>query len=100
MSKSNLTWPGHQPVPMGRAGIESPTPVVVLPREPLHVFGDEVQVHLSGTQSGGAHTVFTGLNPPGGALPFHHLDTDQNALLRAKAALDLRANCQKAICVR
>jgi len=54
------------------AGISFPT-VCIPPDEArvIRAFGDEIHVHLGGTQTGGAFTMFTDFTPPGGGPPPH-----------------------------
>jgi quercetin dioxygenase-like cupin family protein len=44
----------------------------------LRAFGEEVQIHLSGEQTGGLFTMFTEITPPGGGPPPHwHENEDE-----------------------
>jgi quercetin dioxygenase-like cupin family protein len=44
----------------------------------LHVFGEEVTIHLDGERTGGTLTMWTGITPPGGGPPPHyHLNEDE-----------------------
>lgn len=77
MSDLKVMWPGHQP---NGTTVEKLAPIVTLPNEAktLHAFGDEIHVHLGGAETGGQHTVFTDLTPPGGGPPPHyHTDEDE-----------------------
>ena len=53
---------------------------IVRPEEQkgIHAFGDEVILHLTGAETGGQTTLFTGITPPGGGPPPHyHLNEDE-----------------------
>ncbi len=56
------------------------TPSIVLPSEgkQFHAFGEEVIVHLSGSDTGGKFAMWTEITPPGGGPPPHyHLNEDE-----------------------
>ena len=43
----------------------------------MHVFGDEVTIHLDGERTGGKLTKWTEITPPSGRPPLHyHLNKD------------------------
>ena len=50
------------------------SPCVVPPSagKVIRAFGDEVTVHLSGTDTGGQFTMWTNVTPPGGGPPPHY----------------------------
>lgn len=59
--------------------MSAPTaPVTVLPDQTrkISAFGEEVFVHLSGEQTGGAFTLFTEITSPGGGPPPHYHDNE------------------------
>lgn len=64
----------------GKDKAPDPATVIVTPDEGklLRAFGEEVRVHLSGTETGGQLTVFSNFTPPGGGPPPHyHVDEDE-----------------------
>jgi quercetin dioxygenase-like cupin family protein len=49
-------------------------PIILAPGtgRKITAFGDEIIVHLDGTQTGGQFTMFTSFVPPGGGPPIHY----------------------------
>lgn len=72
MPDLEITWPGQTPL-SNRAALKKPAVAVVYPKKAktLRAFGDEVHVHLGGTETAGRYTVFTSITPPGGGPPPH-----------------------------
>jgi quercetin dioxygenase-like cupin family protein len=63
---------------------ESPlTPIIRSPNEGtvLRAFGEEVIVHLSGKDTGGASALWTEITPPGGGPPPHYHENEDETFL-------------------
>lgn len=58
----------------------TPSTCVVLPSggKVIRAFGDEITVHLGGSETGGKYTMFSAVTPPGGGTPLHyHANEDE-----------------------
>ncbi len=57
-----------------REAAAAPAPAVVPPDAAtvIHAFGDEIIIHLGGSETDGVQTLFTSITPPGGGPPPHY----------------------------
>ena len=63
---------------MNNSSVLSPCVVPPPAGKIIRAFGDEVTIHLSGTDTGGQLTMWTEATPPGGGPPPHyHLNEDE-----------------------
>ena len=63
---------------MSNPSVLSPCVVPPSAGKIIRAFGDEVTIHLGGTDTGGQLTMWTEVTPPGGGPPPHyHLNEDE-----------------------
>lgn len=66
---------------MSTAGNLTPTVVPPGAGRVIRAFGSEIIVHLGAAETGGAYTMFTVLTPPGGGVPPHYHEAEDEWFL-------------------